>query len=156
MSEPHVSRHGPLLGDRTVGYLTRVDVSADFDLERMEIPMTDTTTPAGAALDVLEAAIRAAARARYVARWPDADEQHIARYVTDMAANSTYRVEILAGFAEVFAAGRAQAAADIRARLAEDIAEGDDVSSGEAIWEQGGFRQGLKTAAGVAEEGRTP
>lgn len=116
--------------------------------------MTDTTH--ADVLDVLESAIQAAARARYVARWPNADEQRIARFVTDMAADSTYRVEILAGFAEVFAAGRAQAAADIRARLAEDIAEGDDVSSGHAIWEQHGWREGLKLAADIAEEGLTP
>lgn len=44
---------------------------------------------------------------------------------------------------------RGQVADEIKAALAEDEAD-DDVSSGEAIWEQGGYRRGLAAAAEIA------
>jgi hypothetical protein len=44
---------------------------------------------------------------------------------------------------------RAAVAADIEAALAADQAD-SDVSSGEAIWEQGGYRNGLSAAADIA------
>jgi hypothetical protein len=44
---------------------------------------------------------------------------------------------------------RAAVAADIEAALAADRAD-SDVSSGEAIWEQGGYRNGLSAAADIA------
>ena len=47
------------------------------------------------------------------------------------------------------AAVRTKAAEEIEAALAADEAD-DDVSSGEAIWEQAGFRRGLRAAAEIA------
>jgi hypothetical protein len=44
---------------------------------------------------------------------------------------------------------RDQIAEDIRAELAADQAD-SDVTSGEAIWEQGGYRKGLEAAAEIA------
>lgn len=44
---------------------------------------------------------------------------------------------------------RAAVAAEIEAALAADQAD-SDVSSGEAIWEQGGYRSGLAAAADIA------
>lgn len=44
---------------------------------------------------------------------------------------------------------RAAIAADIAAALSADEAD-SDVSSGEAIWEQGGYRNGLSDAADIA------
>lgn len=43
---------------------------------------------------------------------------------------------------------RAAIAAEIDAALAADRAD-DDVTSGEAIWEQGGYRRGLEAAASI-------
>lgn len=44
---------------------------------------------------------------------------------------------------------RARVAAEIMQALAADLAD-SDVRSGEAIWEQGGYRKGLETAASIA------
>jgi hypothetical protein len=45
-----------------------------------------------------------------------------------------------------------QIAAAIEQHLAEDRAD-DDVTSGEAIWEQAGYRTGLSVAAQIARDG---
>lgn len=50
----------------------------------------------------------------------------------------------------VYVLARADAATEIRDALASDIAD-PDVASGEAIWEQGGYRNGLRYAAEIAE-----
>lgn len=46
---------------------------------------------------------------------------------------------------------RAAVAAEIQAALADDQAD-DDTSSGEAIWEQTGYRRGLADAAQLAAQ----
>lgn len=53
----------------------------------------------------------------------------------------------------VYEAGRAGLALEIRDELAASIAD-PDVSSGEAIWEQGGYQNGLRAAAEMAEGDR--
>lgn len=44
---------------------------------------------------------------------------------------------------------RAEVASEIEAELARNESD-PDVTSGEAIWEQGGYQQGLRAAAGIA------
>lgn len=46
---------------------------------------------------------------------------------------------------------RAAIVADIEAALAADQAD-SDTTSGEAIWEQEGYRNGLRAAIGIARE----
>lgn len=106
--------------------------------------------------DVIESAQRILGDHRWSATWEgSAHSTHNFDSGCAVCAANLYEIVRVVAPA-VFAAGRAQAAAAIRARLAEDIAEGDDVSTGHAISEQHGWREGLKLAADIAEEGLTP
>lgn len=98
----------------------------------MTAPITWTPADIVAVADVI--------RAYLDAEDPDVSRQLFNQDVEEIAMRAWPVVERLV---------RARVAADIEASLAEDLAD-SDVSSGEAIWAQGGYRNGLGAAADIA------
>lgn len=74
-------------------------------------------------------------------------------------ANELESPDLIAGLTAVLAVAKRQIrvtiAADIRAALAADEAD-SDTTSGEAIWEQAGYRRGLADAARLTAEDAQP